>query len=84
MKTLLMKIIDMISEDRLNEFFKNKIRAFYTKREKDENLSRGADMFEKALRRRNLPFNETLDEYFADFSKPNESLRSLCSFKCFA
>lgn len=28
MKTLLMKIIDMISEDRLNEFFKNKIRAF--------------------------------------------------------
>ena len=42
---------------------KNKIRAFYTKREKDENLSRGADMFEKALRRRNLPFNETLDEY---------------------
>ncbi|MBR7042160.1 MAG: bifunctional (p)ppGpp synthetase/guanosine-3',5'-bis(diphosphate) 3'-pyrophosphohydrolase, partial [Bacilli bacterium] len=42
---------------------KNKIRAFYTKREKDENLSRGADMFEKALRRRNLPLTETLNEY---------------------
>ena len=42
---------------------KNKIRAFYTKREKDENLSRGADMFEKALRRRNLPLAETLNEY---------------------
>ena len=42
---------------------KNKIKAFYTKREKDENLSRGTDIFEKALRRRNLPLNETLDEY---------------------
>ena len=31
-----------------------------------------------------LKLVETLDEYFADFSKPNESLRSLCSFKCFA
>ncbi len=26
----------------------------------------------------------TLDEYFFSFAKPNESLRSLCSFKCFA
>ena len=42
---------------------KNKIKAFYTKREKDENLSRGADIFEKALRRRDLPINETLDKY---------------------
>ncbi len=42
---------------------KNKIRAFYTKREKDENLARGAEIFEKALRRRNLPINETLDEH---------------------
>jgi transposase len=25
----------------------------------------------------------TLDEYFFSFAKPNESLRSLCSFKCF-
>ena len=25
----------------------------------------------------------TLDAYFANFSKPNESLRSLCSFQCF-
>ena len=42
---------------------KNKIKAFYTKREKDENLAKGAEMFEKALRRRDLPINETLDKY---------------------
>ncbi len=42
---------------------KNKIKAFYTKREKDENLSKGAEIFEKALRRRDLPINETLDKY---------------------
>ena len=42
---------------------KNKIKAFYTKREKDENLSRGNDIFEKALRRRNLSLSEILDEY---------------------
>ena len=41
---------------------RNKIKAFYTKREKDENLSRGSDMFEKALRRRNIPFNEITDD----------------------
>ena len=42
---------------------RNKIKAFYTKREKDENLSRGAEMFEKALRRRNLSLAETLNKY---------------------
>ena len=42
---------------------KNKIKAFYTKREKDENISKGAELFEKALRRKNLPINETLDNY---------------------
>lgn len=42
---------------------RNKIKAFYTKREKDENLSRGTAIFEQALRRRNLPLNETLDKY---------------------
>ena len=42
---------------------KNKIRAFYTKREKDENLSRGQELFEKAIHRKNLGINETLDEY---------------------
>ena len=40
---------------------KNKIKAFYTKREKDENLTRGAEMLENALRRKNLPINETID-----------------------
>ena len=42
---------------------KNKIRAFYTKREKDENLTRGIDIFEKTLHKRNLPIQETIDEY---------------------
>lgn len=42
---------------------KNKIKAFYTKREKDENLSKGTEIFEKALRRKNLAINETLDKY---------------------
>ena len=54
----------------------NKIKAFYTKREKDENLSRGAEMFEKALRRRNLPFNETIDEYL-DIILDNFKLKDL-------
>ena len=40
---------------------KNKIKAFYTKREKDENLTRGTEILENALRRKNLPFNETID-----------------------
>lgn len=42
---------------------KNKIKAFYTKREKDENLQRGTELFEKALRRKNLSISETLDNY---------------------
>ena len=42
---------------------KNKIRAFYTKREKDENLTRGIDIFEKALHKRNLPIQETIDTH---------------------
>ena len=40
---------------------KNKIKAFYTKREKDENLSRGMDIFEKALRKRKLSYQEVID-----------------------
>ena len=42
---------------------RNRIKAFYTKREKDENLDRGIELFEKALRKRNLPLQETLDNY---------------------
>jgi GTP pyrophosphokinase len=42
---------------------KNKIKAFYTRREKDDNLSRGSDIFEKALRRKKLVFNEVIDNY---------------------
>ena len=55
---------------------KNKIKAFYTKREKDENLSRGAEMFEKALRRRNIPFNDITDEYL-DIILDNYKLKDI-------
>jgi len=42
---------------------KNKIKAFYSKREKDENLARGLEMFEKALRRKNLSITDTIESY---------------------
>ena len=42
---------------------RNKIKAFYSKREKDENLERGIELFEKALRKKNLGITETLEEY---------------------
>ena len=42
---------------------KNKIKAFYAMREKDENVARGAEIFERALRRRNLAINETCEKY---------------------
>ena len=42
---------------------KNKIKAFYTRREKDENLIRGTEIFENALKKKHLPVEETLDEY---------------------
>ena len=42
---------------------KNKIKNFYSKREKDENLSRGIDIFENALRKKNLPITETIESH---------------------
>lgn len=42
---------------------KNKIKNFYSKREKDENLSRGIEIFENALRKKNLPITETIESY---------------------
>ena len=42
---------------------KNKIKNFYSKREKDENLSRGIDIFENALRKKNLPITETIENH---------------------
>ena len=42
---------------------KNKIKNFYSKREKDENLSRGIEIFENALRKKNLPINETIESH---------------------
>ena len=41
---------------------RNKIKAFYTKREKNENLARGEELLETALRRKNLPINETIND----------------------
>ena len=40
---------------------KNKIKNFYSKREKDENLSRGIEILENSLRKKNLPINETIE-----------------------
>jgi len=45
---------------------KNKIKAFYSKREKDENLSRGIDIFENALRKKNLPISETIEAHLTN------------------
>lgn len=42
---------------------RNKIRAFYSRREKDENLSLGEELFSNALRKKNLPVTQTLDKY---------------------
>lgn len=42
---------------------KNKIKNFYSKREKDENLSRGIELFENALRKKNLPITETIESH---------------------
>ena len=42
---------------------KNRIKNFYSKREKDENLSRGIEIFENALRKKNLPITETIENH---------------------
>ena len=42
---------------------KNKIKNFYSKREKDENLARGIEIFENALRKKNLPITETVETH---------------------
>lgn len=42
---------------------KNKIRAFYTKKDKDNNLSKGQEIFEKALRRKKMSVQETINKY---------------------
>ena len=45
---------------------KNKIKNFYSKREKDENLSRGIEIFENALRKKNLPITETIEAHLGN------------------
>ena len=42
---------------------KNKIKNFYSKREKDENLARGIEIFENALRKKKLPITETIETH---------------------
>ncbi len=41
---------------------KNKIKAFYTKREKDENLSRGEELLQASFRRKGIPFEDFINE----------------------
>lgn len=45
---------------------RNKIKAFYTKREKDNALERGTEIFENALRKKGLPINSTLEKYLSN------------------
>jgi len=45
---------------------KNKIKNFYSKREKDENLSRGIELLEDALRKKDLPIEETLEKHLSN------------------
>lgn len=45
---------------------RNKIKNFYSKREKDENLSRGIEIFENALRKKNLPITETIESHLGN------------------
>lgn len=42
---------------------KNKIRAFYSKREQEQNLVHGERIFENSLRRKKLSINEVIDKY---------------------
>ena len=42
---------------------KNKIKAFYTKMEKDDNLAKGMAKLERSLRKKGLPVNETINKY---------------------
>ncbi len=42
---------------------KNKIRNFYSKSEKDESISKGIEILESAFRKKDLPINETINEY---------------------
>ena len=44
---------------------KNKIKAFYAKREKDENITRGQELLEASFRRKGIPIEETLDANLA-------------------
>lgn len=39
---------------------KNKIRSYFSKLEKDDNLSRGQDLLERELRKNDMPVNDTL------------------------
>lgn len=55
---------------------KNKIRSFYTKREKDDALTRGSEMFEKAVHKKNLSVTNTLNEYL-DIILDNFKLKDL-------
>ena len=41
---------------------KNKIKSYYSKLEKDENLSKGLEILEKEFRKKNMPINETLNK----------------------
>lgn len=41
---------------------KNKIKSYYSKLEKDENIAKGLEILEKEFRKKNMPINETLNK----------------------
>ncbi len=56
---------------------KNKIKSFYSKLDKDENLGRGQEMLSMELRKNNLPIHESLSGERLDMILESFKLKSL-------
>ena len=54
------RMIGAIVNDNIVPLAKNKIRAYFSRLEKDENIEKGSDALEKELRKNNLSINEFL------------------------
>ena len=55
---------------------KNKIKAFFSKADKNESYNRGKDLFQKEIRRRKLPINDVtakLDNILKELKLPDEN-----------
>ncbi len=56
---------------------KSKIKAYYSKLEKDDNLQKGMDIFEKELRKNNLNINDTLNSKNLDEVLEEEKIKNI-------